>query len=157
MLAGGVAVDQGVGGDVFGDDCSCADQGMLADGHSANDRRVGSDACSAFDQRFAEGVCGVAREGRTGHGHVGEDNRRATKDVVFQGDAFVDGDVVLNFDVVTDINPGADDDVLSNAAPLSDIRAGDNMAEMPDPGVFPDGHAIVDVAGFVNGIVRSRL
>jgi len=105
-LSGGITDHQGVVGDVLRHHGAGADEGVLADGMAADDGTVGAKCCAFFDEGGAD-LVHLADFG-PGVEDVGEDHRGAAKDAVFQGDAFIDGDVVLDFAFV------ADDCVRSN-------------------------------------------
>ena len=106
-------------GDIFCYDCSGADEGVLADSVAADDRAVGAERCSLFDEggahliHFADFCTGIV--------DVGKDHGWAAEDAVFQCDAFIDGDVVLDFAFVADDGVGTDDDVLADVAVFADF------------------------------------
>src|SRR2546430_611294 len=74
------------------------------------------------------------------------------EDVVFEFDPFIDGDVVLNLDVVADPGSRHDDDVLAEIAPFADHRARHHVGEVPDLGAVPGHRSVIDVAGFVREV-----
>jgi len=101
-----IADHQGMVGDIFRHDGTGADEGVLADGVTADDGAVGAKGCAFLNEggscliHFPDFCSGVV--------DVGKNHRGATEYAVFEGDAFIDGDVVLNFAFV------ADDCVRSN-------------------------------------------
>ncbi len=105
-LSSGVADHQGMVGDTFRHDDAGADEGVLADGVTADDGTVGAQGGTLLDKR---GVNLIHRaDFRPGIVNVGKDHGRAAEYAVFEGDAFRDGDIVLDFAFV------ADDCVRSN-------------------------------------------
>jgi hypothetical protein len=52
--------------------------------------------------------------------NIGKNHRWAAKDVVLQLDARIHGDVILNFYVVSDPNPGRNHDVLAEIATFTE-------------------------------------
>ncbi len=69
---------------------------------------------------------------RSGVVDVGEDHRGAAENAVFEGDTFVDTDIVLDFAFVADDCVGTDDDVLADVAVLADVGTGEDVGEVPD-------------------------
>ena len=117
--AGGVAEHEGVVGCVAGDDGAGADEGVAADGGAADDGAVGAKRCTVFHKGGTDLV--HLADFRPGVVDVGKDHGRTAEDAVFQGDPFVDGDVVLNFAAVADGDIRPDDHVLPDVAVLADI------------------------------------
>ena len=72
---------------------------------------------------------------------------RSTKDIVFQGDAFIDAHVVLDLALFAYGYIGADDDVLADVAVLADFGAGEDMGEVPDFGTLADLNVFVGDGG----------
>ena len=129
-LTGGVADHQSVVGDVFGHDSAGADEGVAADGVAADDGAVGAECCAFFDEGWTHLV--HLADFRTRVEDVGKDHRGAAENAVFQCDAFINGDVVLNFAFVADGCVGTDDDVLAYIAAFANVGAGKDVGEVPD-------------------------
>jgi hypothetical protein len=83
------------------------------------------------------------RPGR-GVGDVGEDAGGAQENVVLDGGACVDGDVVLNFDVVADEDAVGDHGVLAKGAVGADFGTAADVGEVPDAGISANDSAGVD-------------
>jgi len=117
-------------GYVFGHDRTRTDEGVTANGMATNDGAIGAEGCALFDKGGADLVHFAYFSPRVVY--VGEYHRRAAEDAVFQGYAFIDADIVLNFAFVADDCVGADDDVLSDVAVLADFGTGEDVGEMPN-------------------------
>ncbi len=132
-------------GDVLGDDCSCADECIVANSMTANNGAVRTH-CGTFFNKSRAHLIHLA-DFRTGIIDVGKDHGGSTEDTVFQGDAFVDADVVLDFTFVADDGVGANDDILSNVAVITDFGATQNVREMPDFRPGTDLDFVIDGGG----------
>ena len=86
---------------------------------------------------------------------VGENHGRAAEDIVFEFDAGVERNVVLNLDIFSDSNAGRDVDVLAEIAVGADVAVGHDVREMPDFSVFADLAGGVDERGRVSEIFWS--
>ena len=82
---------------------------------------------------------------RSRNGDVGKHAARTAEDVVFQLDAFIDGDVVLHLHSIADLDVIADVDVLSERAVLSDPGSRLYMTEMPYFCTLAYRYIVVDV------------
>jgi len=142
-------------GDVFGHDGAGADEGVAANGVAADDGAVGPQGGAALDEGGADLI--HLSDFGAGVEDVGEDHGRAAEDAVFQGDTFVDGDVVLNFAFVADDGVWAYYDVLADVAVLADFGAGEDVGEVPDFGALADLDVVVDDGCFVGEKTRSLL
>ena len=71
-------------------------------------------------------------DGRPGIVNVGENHRRAEKDVIFTDNACVDADIVLHLHVASEFDPWAYNDVLADIALLAEFSSGHDMTEVPD-------------------------
>src|SRR5262249_26127068 len=87
-------------------------EGIGSDRMAAEDRGVGPDRCAASDDGTFE--FSSARNERTGINHICEDTARAAEHILFENDAFVDADVVLDFAPVADFHPRTDHHVLAD-------------------------------------------
>jgi len=84
--------------------------------------------------------------------NISEYRGGAAKYIVFENDAGVYGNVVLDFDVIADSASGRYNDILPNIASLTDFAIAHDMAEVPYLCVFADGARLIDAAGFVRVI-----
>ena len=125
-----------------------ADKGVSADDGTADNGTVGAEGGAVFDQgradlvHFSDFCSGVV--------DVGEDHGRAAEDAVFQGDAFEDRHVGLDFALFADGDIRADDHVLADVAVFSDGGVREDVGEVPDFGSWVDVDVVVDVGGFVD-------
>ena len=140
-------------GHILGHDRARADEAILAERMTADDRGVGADAGAASDRRGAEFI--LARHVGARIVDVGKDAARAAKDVVGKLDAVIERDVVLDLAAVADLHPRADHHVLPDRAVLADDGAGKDMAKMPDLGAAPNDRAIVHIARNVDERARK--
>ena len=135
-------------GDIFCHHGAGADEGISADGVAADDGAVGPQGGAFLDEGGADLV--HLGDFRPWIVDVGEDHGRAAEDAIFQGDAFIDADIVLNLALVADGDVGTDDDILADVAVLADLGAGEDMGEVPDLCAFADFHIVVDDGGGVD-------
>src|SRR5690348_11865316 len=91
---------------VLGHHGAGANHGELADLVPANDDRVGADRGAPTDMRREEFILALYVSARGQH--VGEDHAGAAEHIIFQRDAGIDGDVVLDLAAVSDRNIGSD-------------------------------------------------
>jgi hypothetical protein len=148
-LPSGIANDDRVGRYILRYNRSSSNQRVLANDMAADDRRIGSNARSALYQAGDKILFCIARKRTTRSEYIREDHRRATKNVVLQGYALIDGHVVLDLHVGADRNPWPNDDILPDAASCADPGSRQNVTEVPDLSAFPDFYVVVDVGGFV--------
>ena len=79
--------------------------------------------------------------------HVDEDTVGAQEDVVFADDAGIYNHFVLDLNVVAQNHAGFDEGVLADAATFANDNVFHQMAPVPDAGMFPNGHVLVDDGG----------
>ncbi len=115
-----VAVDDGVRGDVLGNYGAGADECMFANGIAADNRCIGTNACTTLDTCWQVVFAIIARKGGARRGDVRKHHRRTAKNIVFQRDALIHRDIVLNLHVVADLNAGANYDILTDPATFAD-------------------------------------
>ena len=139
-----------MGRHVVGDDGSGTYHGVLAHVPATDDGAVGSQRCAAPDARLAKLALALDKSARIDD--VGEYHRGATEHVVLQGDALVDGDVVLYFAAVANLHVAIYVYVLPDIAARSDARAGHDVAEMPYGRLFADVYGWIDLGRFVDKI-----
>lgn len=87
---------------------------------------------------------------------IGEYHRWPAEYTIFESNAFVNTDVVLDFAFVTDSGVGTDDAVLANVAVLADFRTAQDMREMPDFRFFANSDVVIDDGSFVVEKTRVR-
>src|SRR6185437_10552529 len=117
---------------------------------SANDGGIRADGASPLE--YCRFVQRVPVHLRTRIADVGKNAGGAEEYVVFNDRAGVDGDVVLNFDVVADYRSAVNVDVLSDDALFSDARAFHDVSKVPDLAARADFRAIVGECGVVHEV-----
>ena len=98
-LAARDADHESVGFDVFIDHSTGADEGVLANRDAADDGAVGAESDTCFDEGVSVFV--FACDERAGVVDIRKNHAGTAKDPVFEYDIVVEGDVVLDFAVVT--------------------------------------------------------
>jgi len=90
--------------------------------------------------------------------YIGQNARRAQEDVGFYCKAFINGDVILDLDVIANYHVGADVDVLAQDAFGAQFGAGLNMGKVPDFSPITNTDTVVDKGGGVDkiGFVRHK-
>ena len=81
--------------------------------------------------------------------NVGEYTAGPKEYVVVAGHTFVDGDVVLNLDILAQNHAGRYDHVLANVAVFAQNSTRHDVAEVPNLGAFSDACSFIDGGGFV--------
>ena len=147
-LPAGDSHDESIVGNVFGDNGTSGDEAITTQGDAADDGGVRSDAGAPADQGGL--VKAATADLGAGIGDVGQDAGGAKEDIVLNGRAGVDGDVVLNLDVVSHGDGRGDHGVLAEAAISANYRTTANMREVPDGGSLADDGTIVDDCGWVD-------
>jgi hypothetical protein len=137
----------------------------LPDHVSADDRGVGPDGCASPNPRWLELLFAADESARIDD--VREHTTRATKYVIFEDDAFVNADVVLNLATIADRHVGADHYVLAERTPPADRNIPQYVTEMPNDGLLADGNGLVNIrtlvntdprkSGIVTPLIRHRL
>ena len=98
-------------GDIFCDHGTGADEGIFPDGMPADDGAVGPQGGAFLDEAWADLV--HLRNFGPGVVNVREYHRRSAEDAVFQGNAFIDADIVLDLAFVADGDIRADNAILA--------------------------------------------
>ena len=142
---------QGIIFHIFGHDSSGSDHGTASNRMTAHDRAIRAERCAFAHARTR--VNSVHREVRPRSIYIRENAGRAAEDIVFYLDAFIDGDIVLDPDTITNADVIGDVNILAQGTVRSDNSSFLNMAKMPNfcPGANPD--AVIHVAAFMNEIV----
>ena len=130
---------------------TCGNHGIASHGVTAHHRTVGTQRGSRFYERF--GVDSVYREVCPRCQNVGENTGGTTENIVFQFDAFIDADVVLNAHTVTDADVGTYVNVLPQRTVTADTGALLNVAKVPYFSTFAQLHAFIYIGGFVYVVV----
>ena len=126
------------------------DKGISADPVSAYNGAIGAQGGALLNQGRPDLF--HAPDVGPGIDDIGEDHAGSAEDVIFQGDAFIDGNVILNLASLSDGDVRTDHHVLSDVAVFSDHAALQHMREMPDPGVPSYGCAIIDPCRFMDKV-----
>lgn len=153
-LSGGNAHHQGVGWHAAVNHRSCADKGILADCHPANNGAVGAQARSLSYKSVAIFI--FTWYGRTGIVDICEYHARAAEHVVLEKDIVIYGNVVLNLDVVPDHYLVADKHILAERASCPYDGASTNMHPMPDSGFSADLRTLIDDGGGMSRIAGTH-
>ena len=118
----GVAQHKGMVQNIVGDHSACADKAVFPYGGATDDGAVGAEGDAVFNQggtylihlpNFGPGIVDIGKH----HG-------RAAKNTVFQGDAFVNGDIVLDLTPFADGHIRTDHHVLADIAFFTNVRIG---------------------------------
>lgn len=133
--------------DIPSDHRARADESIASDCGTADDRGVGTYAGPALDQGWP--VLILASHRRTRIDNVCEHAARATENVVFESDAVVDANVILNAhtaanDDIGDVATLADDAITTNDS------AGTHVRKVPDLATCTDLRPFVNNGGGVN-------
>ena len=137
---------------IFGYDGACADEGKPSDCNTAEDRRVGPEGGAFLDQGFFVELGADLGIFAPGVGDVGENHGRTAENVIFEGHAFIYGNIVLNFNEIADDDVVPDVDILAENAVAADAGAALDVGKMPDFGAFADLDIVVGAGAFVNKI-----
>ena len=95
-------------------------------------------------------VNSVHREVRPRSIYIRENTRRATEDIVFKLNAFIDGNIVLDPDTIPNVDIVANIHILAQGTILSDDSPLLDMAEMPNFRSGADLDAVIHVTALVN-------
>ncbi len=145
---------QCIGRHILVDYCSCAYEGKLANGDTADDGAVGAERGTLLHQGVS--IFALALDQRTRVVDVGENHTRTAEDACLERDVVIHRDVVLNLAVIADQHLVADEYVLPQGYTFADPGAGAYVDEMPDARTFADLCAFIDdSAGML--VVAHRL
>ena len=75
--------------------------------------------------------------------------------MVFKRDAFIDGDVILDFDEIANRDPTGHVDILPENTMAADARAGLYMSEVPDLCARTNFHSVIDYRVFIDVILHK--
>ena len=123
---------------------------------AAHDCRIGSYAGAFLYQRFFI-VFPPFRIGCTGRQIIGENAGGAAEHIILQLHSFIEGNVVLNFNAVSDFYMVGDIHILPQHTTASDLRARLYMTEMPYLRAFTDLYILVYITALVNKIGHLKI
>ena len=95
------------------------DKGISPDGNTAHDGTVGAESRTSANQGRTQFI--HAPDFATRIKHVGEDHRRSAEHVIIESHAFINGDVILDFDPVANVHIGPNDNILSYPTILANL------------------------------------
>ena len=138
---------------------------MATDCISTNNRSISANRSAFLNQSFTIKFCTSLGIFTTRIDYVRKNHRGSTKDIIFEGNTFIDRDIILNFHKIADYNVVADIDILPNRTAATDFRTGLNMTEVPDfgsrgdrdGGAHPAGPRPVSGASAAAPAVRTGL
>lgn len=78
---------------------------------------------------------------------IGEDTGGTQETIVLNDHTGVDGDIVLDLDIIAEDHAGGDNHILAKVAVLTDLSAGHDVGEMPDLRARTNLGAFIDIAG----------
>src|SRR5204862_6210092 len=102
------------------------------------------DRSAALDQCRAELVLALDAGPRIVD--VGEYRGGAAEHPIFEGDALVNRDIVLDFAAVADRHVGTGHDILAQRAIPADPGTRQNVDEVPNPGAGTDLAGLIDIS-----------
>ncbi len=108
---GGVAVYQSVVRDIPGDDSARANKAVPAQSDTADDGGVGANGSALANPSLAIFILAGDMAARVDH--VGENAGGTQEAVVLNDHSGIDGDIVLDLDVVAEDHAGGDDHILA--------------------------------------------
>ena len=124
------------------------DKGISADPVAADNGAIGAQGGTLLNQGGPDLF--HAPDVGPGIDDIGEDHAGAAEDVIFQGDTFIDGNVILNLASLSDGDVRTDHDILTDVAVIAEEGTGQNMGKMPDLCPPADRHTVIHHRGFVN-------
>ena len=121
---------------IFSYNGSGSDKIVSSQSYSANQGSVSADSCTSFYQSGPDLV--HFSDFRTRVIDIGKNYGWSAKNMVFEGDAFVYGNIILDLTSISDSDIRTDHDILADIAVLSDTRARKDVGEMSDFCPFAD-------------------
>src|SRR5438874_1713078 len=103
---------------------------------TADDSSVCTDGSAFLYQRSH--IFASANNGTSRINDIGEDHRRAKENIILTDNSGVNADVVLNLHIAAKPYFGGNENVLAYVAALTNLAAGDEVAEMPDFSALAD-------------------
>ncbi len=127
---------------VPGDDRPGCDKGIATQGNTTNDCGIGPDGGTAADESPL--VEGVPFDLTPGIGDIGQHAGGAEEDVIFDLGACVDGNVILHFDIRSNLNIIGNHGVLSKDATAPNHSTRADVGKVPNFGVFTNDDVVVN-------------
>jgi hypothetical protein len=134
---------QGIIGHVFRHHGPRSHEAISPEGDAADNRGIGSDGCPATQEGLLIEI--VPDNLGAGVRYIRENATGSEENVVLDDGPRVDGDIVLNLDVVANHNAARDTDVLAQDTSLADLGSLHDVAKMPYLGTRPDFAGLVDI------------
>ncbi len=128
--SGGIADHEGEGSHGVRNDTAGADKGIFTNLIATDNSDIGTDRRTAVHHRRA--IFTLAGDERAGIDNVGEDSRWANEDIILEGHAIINRDIVLNLAAIANYGRGHNDDILTERAIGADVATGDEVGEMPN-------------------------
>lgn len=141
--------------DILGDHRAGRDKAITTEGDTANDGRIGSNSGPASDQSLL--VEGTPVHLRTRIADIGENAGRAEEDVIFNGCAGVDGDIVLNLHIVPNDHIIGHHCILAKNAILTNLGTGTDVGKMPNLSAVANGNRLVNDGGGMTAKTHQEL
>ena len=129
MKLSGIAIDQSIVRDIFGDHRASTYESISANIIAADDGSIGTNGGSLFDQSGLEFV--LAGYLTPGVNNIGESAGGTAEDIILQGYSLKDRDTVFNLDIVPYLYPFANKDILPNNTVLANSHLGHDVAKVP--------------------------
>ena len=111
FLLAGDTDDEGIIGNVLGNDGSGGDEAVAAQGYSADDGGVGTDGGAAANQGLF--IKRMAKDLGTRIGDIGQDAGRTEENIIFNFRTGINRYVVLNFYIISNANVVCNIHILS--------------------------------------------
>lgn len=142
-----ISYREGVVGDILCDHGASTYEGVFTYGVAADDGAVGPQSGALLD----EGGANLIHLGdfRPWVIYVGEDHRRSAENAVFECDAFIYADVVLNLALIANDDIRANNNILADVAVFSYFRSGKDVGEVPNLGAFANFNTLIDYCRFM--------
>ena len=133
---------------IFGHNGTGGNQRATTYRMTAHYRAIRAERCAFAHARTR--VNSVHREVRPRSIYIRENAGRATEDIVFKLNAFVDGNIVLDPDTIPNVDIVANIHILAQGTILSDDSPPLDMAEMPNFRSGANLDAVIHVTALVN-------
>jgi hypothetical protein len=137
-------------GHVPGNHSARGNKSIAADLNAANNGGIGAYRSAPPDQ--GSFIKAVTHYLASGIGHICQHAARSEKYIIFEDRPAINGDVVLNLAVASELHAVGNEHILAEYAISTDFSAGTDMAEMPDLGSGSDLSAGINEAAGMNKI-----
>src|SRR5271165_2024618 len=125
-LPGGIANDHGICRNIPNDNGTSADEGVVADGHTANDGGIRANRGPLMNIGVYE-LLAALLDLSAGIEVIRENSIGADKYVISEGNTVPQSHAVLNRDSITDRDVRLDESVIADIAMLTNKRAGHDV------------------------------